>query len=440
MYMKPNITKSTELLNKALAVIPKGTQTASKCYNQFIKGVHPNFIERAKECYMWDVDGNKYLDFMASLGPIILGYNHKRTNDAIKKQLKNGIIFSLPHKLEVELAELLKEVIPCAEMVRFGKNGSDVTSIAVRVARHLKGKDHILSPEGHYHGWADIFAVVSARDHGLPKSMKEYVERFPYNNLEVLEEKLKTNKFACVIMEPALLEAPQEGFLQGVRDLCNKYDALLIFDEMVTGFRWSLGGAQEYYGVIPDLATFGKACANGMPISILAGKREAMMALDQVFFSGTYLGETLSIAAAIETINELREKKTEIYNHIWSTGKLIQKTFNDECEKLKLNGNMIGLGPVFNVKFFNSDAQGAKDLFHQEMVKNGIFWGNAVYVTWAHQEKEIKKVLKAIRKSLKVVSKAVLNNNIDALLEGERSNVIFQRTIINEPKKKWERV
>jgi glutamate-1-semialdehyde 2,1-aminomutase/spore coat polysaccharide biosynthesis protein SpsF len=440
MYKKPEITKSTELLNVALEIIPKGTQTASKCYNQFVRGVHPNFVNKSKGAYIWDVDGNKYIDHVMALGPIILGYNYKRTNEAIKKQLKNGIIFSLPHELEVQLAKLICEVVPCAEMVRFGKNGSDITSIAVRMARHLKGKDYILSPEGHYHGWADIFAAVSARDHGLPKSMKEYVERFPYNNLEVLEEKLKTEKFACVIMEPALLEAPQEGFLQGVRGLCDKYNALLIFDEMVTGFRWSLGGAQEYYGVVPDLATFGKACANGMPISILAGKKDVMMALDQVFFSGTYLGETLSIAAAVETINELKERKGEIYGHIWNTGNLIQKTFNDECDRLKLNGKMIGLGPVFNVKFFNEDAQGTKDLFHQEMVKNGIFWGNAIYITWAHQEKEIKNVLKAIKKSLKVVAKAVSNNNIDVVLEGERSNVIFQRTIINEPKKKWERV
>jgi len=440
MYKKPDITKSTALLEKALEIIPKGTQTASKCYNQFVRGVHPVFVDKAKGCYIWDIDGNKYIDHVMSLGPIMLGYNHPRTNKAIINQLKKGTIFSLPHESEVELAQLITETVPCAEMVRFGKNGSDVTTIAVRIARHLKGKDHILSPEGHYHGWGDIFAAVSTRDYGLPKSMKELVERFPYNNLEALEEKLKTGKFACLIMEPTLLEAPAPGFLQGVRDLCTKYDAILIFDEMVTGFRWSLGGAQAYYGVTPDMATFGKACANGMPISILAGKKEVMAGLEQVFFSGTYLGDALSIAASIETIKELRDNKDVIYKHIWEQGALIQKTFNDECDRLKIDGKMVGLGPVFNVKFMMDDAQGAKDLFHQEMVKNGIFWGNAVYVTWAHQPKDIQKTLKAIKKSLKVVAKAVKKNLIDSTLEGERSAAIFTRTIITEPKKKWERV
>lgn len=434
--MKPNISKSLELLNKAQQVIPKGTQTASKCYNQFVKGVHPNFISKAKDCYMWDVDGNKYIDYMAALGPIILGYNNKEVNTAITKQLKNGAIFSLPHESEIELAELICKVVPCAEMVRFGKNGSDVTSIAVRIARHLKSKDYVLSPEGHYHGWSDIFAAVSVRDYGLPQSMKQYVERFPYNDLVALEEKLKTQKFACLIMEPTLLEAPTEGFLQGVRDLCNKYDVILIFDEMVTGFRWSLGGAQQYYNVTPDLATFGKAVANGMPISILAGKKEYMLALEDVFFSGTYLGETLSIASAIETVKILQANESEIYSHIWNSGTVLQKTFNDECGKFGLDGKMVGLGPVFRISFNTQDSSGAKDLFHQEMLKQGIFWGNAIYITWSHKEREIIKTQKAIKKALKVVAKAVKNNNIDPMLEGERSITIFQRTII----KKWDRV
>ena len=432
MNKKPDIQKSKLLLDRALKVIPKGTQTASKCYNQLVYGVHPIFIEKAKGCYVWDVDGNKYIDYMMSLGPIILGYNHKRTNAVIKEQLKNGIIFSLPHRLEVELAELLCEIIPCAEMVRFGKNGSDVTSIAVRVARHCTGKDYVLSPEGGYHGWSDTFCAASARNYGMPEIMKGLVERFPYNNLVELESKLQTGKFGCLIMEPTLLEAPKEGFLRGARELCTKYGAVLIFDEMVTGFRWALGGAQEYYDVIPDLATFGKAVANGMPISILVGKKEYMSALEDVFFSGTYLGETLSIAAAIETIKELKENKDIIYKYIWENGKLAQDAFNKCCSDLKIPGKMVGLGPVFNIKFDIEDGLGAKDLFHQEMVKHGIFWGNIIYVTYAHTEKDIQKTIKAIKKSLKVVSKAIKYNDIDNKLEGERSSTIFVRTKIKD--------
>lgn len=427
-----NIVKSLELLDRALKVVPKATQTASKCYDQFVKGVHPVFCERAKGCYIWDVDGNKYIDHMMGLGPIMLGYNHPRTNKAIQDQLKLGTIFSLPHRLEVELAELVKEVVPCAEMVRFGKNGSDVTTIAVRIARHHTGKDAILSPEGHYHGWNDIFAAVSPRDYGLPKVMKELVERFPFNNLPALEEKLQTGKFACVIMEPATLEGPAPGYLQGVKDLCQRYGAVLIFDELVTGFRWSLGGAQELYGVTPDLATFGKAVANGMPISILAGKASLMECLKDVFFSGTYLGDALSLAAALETIKELRENKDVIYKHIWTMGDHLRNSFNDECKRLGLDGEMFGLAPRHNVKFNVSDGSGAKDLFHQEMVKGGIFMGTQIYVTAAHKPKDIEKTIRVAKKALKVVARAVKKNNIDAKLEGERSGAIFKSQITGQ--------
>lgn len=427
MYKRPDVKKSLELLNRALEVIPKATQTASKCYDQFVKGVHPVFADRAKGCYIWDIDGNKYIDHMMSLGPIMLGYNHPRTNKAVMDQLKKGMTFSLPHASEVELAELVCEVVPCAEMVRFGKNGSDVTSIAVRIARHHTGKDYVLSPEGHYHGWNDIFAAVSPRDYGLPKSMKELVERFPYNDLPALENKLETGKFACVIMEPASLENPVPGYLEGVRELCFKYNTILIFDELITGFRWSLGGAQELYGVIPDMATFGKAVANGMPIALLAGKKELMMCLEDVFFSGTYLGDALSITAAIETIKELRDNKDVIYKHIWEQGDLLREGFNNECKRIKLDAEMFGLAPRHNIRFNVEDATGAKDLFHQEMVKQGIFMGTQIYVTAAHSPKDIQKTIKAMKKALKVVSKAVKKNNINSMLEGERSGAIFKR-------------
>lgn len=436
MYNKPNITKSSTLLKEAIDIIPSASQTASKSYNQFVKGVHPVFAQKAKGCYIWDVDGNKYLDHMMCLGPVMLGYAHKRTNDAIKKQLEKGTMFPLPHEIEVELSKLICEVVPCAEMVRFGKNGSDVTTVAVRIARHYTKRDYVLSPEGHYHGWGDIFAAVSKRDYGIPKIMKNLIERVPYNNLELLEEKLKTKKFACMIMEPALLEGPEEGYLEGVRELCSKYGTVLIFDELVTGFRWALGGAQEYYGVTPDLATFGKAMANGMPISMLAGKKEYMKLLEEVFFSGTYLGETLSMAAALETIKELIEKRGRIYPHIWEQGNLLKDAFVNECNSLEIPGTMIGLGPVFNIRFDTSDPSLTKDLFHQEMVKRGIFWANAIYVTWAHKNKHIQKTINAMKESLKIVAKAIRENNIENMLEGERSVLIFARTKENESKVK----
>jgi glutamate-1-semialdehyde 2,1-aminomutase/spore coat polysaccharide biosynthesis protein SpsF len=401
----------------------------SKAPDQYVYGVHPIYIESGKGCVVKDIDGNKYIDYPCGLGAVILGYGHKRTVKAVKKQMEKGSIFSLMHPMEVELAELLHEVIPCAEQVRYGKNGSDVTSIAVRVARSYTGKDHLLSPEGHYHGWADFFAASTTRDYGLPKCLKELVEHFQYNNLDSLEDKLKTGKFAAVIMEPVALEPPESGFLEGVRELCTKYKALLIFDEMITGFRLALGGAQEYYGVTPDLATFGKAVSNGMPISILAGRKEYMKELDYVFFSSTFGGEVCSISAAVETVKELKEKRGEIYPHLWHYGGIIRESFEQLCEKNGIDAHIAGIGPRLVANFNTDDPGGHKDVFCQEMVKRSILMGNNINVIWAHKEKHIEKTIKAMKKSLKIVGKAIADGSVNKYLEGERSTGIFKKEI-----------
>lgn len=417
--------KSFRLLDKAIKVIPKGTQTASKCYDQWAKGTAPVFCEEADGAYITDVDGNRFIDYMMGLGPIILGYNDKKVNKAIRKQLKKGSIFSLSSPLELELANLIQSIVPNAEMVKFGKNGSDITSIAVRIARAYSNKELLLSPEGHYHGWTDFAAAVSSRNRGLPKCLTELVHRFKYNDLEDLEKYLSTGQYAAVIMEPVSLEEPKNGYLQGVRDLCDKYNTILIWDEMVTGFRWSLGGAQQYYGVEADLVTYGKAIANGMPISVLAGKRKYMQELDEVFFSGTYLGETLSIAAAIATIKQLKKDK-DIYRRIWTNIYRLKAEFNMHAHNIGLRAHMFGAGPRVNVKFETDDPSGAKDLFHQEMIAQGVFVGTQIYVCGAHTAGDIDHTIFAMKNSLDVVWKAVANNNLDEMIRGERSVSIFK--------------
>ena len=422
--------RSKILLERALKCIPKGTQTASKCYDQWAFGSAPIFCNRGKGCYIYDVDGNKYIDHMSALGPIILGYNYRKTNIAIKKQLKKGIVFSLSSPLEVELAEIIKESVPCAEMIRFGKNGSDVTSIAVRVARAYTGKELLLSPEGHYHGWADFAAASSSRKKGVPECLYNLVHKFKYNDLEDLEAYLKKNKYAAVIMEPSSLEFPKKDYLSGVRMLCDKYNVLLIFDEMITGFRWALGGAQEYFGVTADIATYGKAIANGMPISIIAGKRKYMKELDEVFFSGTYLGETLSIAAAISTIKEIKSIGPKFYEHIWREGDRLRISFNNYAKLIGLPAYMFGCGPRHNIKFELTNNTAVKDLFHQEMIKRGIFMGTQIYVTWAHKKKHIDKTIIAMKNSLYLVKKAIEDDNVDRLLSGSPSCNIFKSDIL----------
>lgn len=410
-----------ELWDNAVRLMPRGTQTMSKCPDQFVEGVYPKFAKKAKGAYITTLDGKKYLDYMCGLGPIILGYNHKRTNKAIKKQMKDGIIFSLPTLLEQELAQLIVDVVPCAEQVRFAKNGTDADLAAVRIARSYTGKEKIVKCG--YHGWGDWHAITM-RPYGVPSVLKDYVEEFTYNDLKSLEKLLKKKDVAGVIMEAQALTAPEPGFLQGVRDLCDKYGVVLIFDEVVTGFRWALGGAQEHYGVTPDLCCLGKAISNGMPLSAIAGKEKYMNELNHAFFSMTFGGEALSLTAAIETIKEL---KTKDYSHIWNLGDSLADGMYKMAEKHGLNINFAGSGPRHNLTFSDEyeDAGGMKDLFYQEMVKQGILFPNVIYIQFSHTMSDIQKTIKAADKAFEIVKNNI--SDIDSVLEGKRSVSVFRK-------------
>ena len=410
-----------KLWKNAVRLMPRGTQTLSKCPDQFVDGVYPKFAKKSKGAYLKGLDNKWYLDFMNGLGPIILGHNHRRTNKAIKRELKNGIIHSLPTLLEQQLAELICEVVPCAEQVRFAKNGTDANLAAVRIARSYTKREHVVVCG--YHGWGDWHGVL-IRDYGIPKSLKKIVSSFEYNNLKSLEKELKKRPVAAVIMEPQALTHPKPGFLEGVRKLCNKYGTLLVFDEVVSGFRWSLGGASEYFGVTPDLCCLGKALANGMPLSAITGKKEYMQELNHAFFSMTFGGECLSLAAAIETIKEL---KTKNYDHIWKLGNMLDEGIKLLAEKYKLKINFAGSAPRHNLTFDSSykDTAGMKGLFFQEMVKQGILFPNVIYISFAHTKKDINKTIKAADKAFKFVANNI--NNIDDVLEGKKSIDIFRK-------------
>jgi glutamate-1-semialdehyde aminotransferase len=413
-----------ELWDNAVRLMPRGTQTMSKCPDQFVDGIYPKFVKSGKGAYLYGLDGKKYLDYMCALGPIILGYNHRSTNKAIKKQLKNGIIFSWPTLLEQELAQLVNEVVPCAEQVRFCKNGTDADLAAVRIARSYTKKEKILKPSGGYHGWGDWHAITM-RPYGVPSCLKDLIDEFEFNNLESLENLLKKGDVAGVILEPQALTTPKPGYLAGVKKLCTKYEALLIFDEVVTGFRWSLGGAQEYFGVTPDLCCMGKAVANGMPLGIIAGKAEYMNELNHAFFSMTFGGEALSLAAAIATIKEL---KTKDYNYLWDLGNMLDKGIKETAAKYNLDITFAGDALRHNLSFNSNtyeDADGLKALFYQEMVKQNILFPNVVYIQFSHTKKDIEKTIKAADKAFKFVSENL--NNIDNALEGKRSVAIFRK-------------
>ena len=296
--MSSRYLKSEEQLARARKVIPLGAQTFSKSITQFPHGVSPYFARRAKGSRVWDVDDNEYVDFASALAAISLGYADPDVNAAVAKQLADGTIYSLSHPLETEVAELICDAVPCAEAVRFGKNGSDATAGAIRIARAYTGRDHVLVCG--YHGWQDWYIGATARNKGVPQPTSALTHTFPYNDLPALEALLDrySGQVAAVILEPMNATQPADGYLKGVQALTKKAGAVLVFDETITGFRYALGGAQEKFGVTPDLATFGKALANGFPLSAVAGRKDIMMEMEHVFFSFTMGGETLSLAAA----------------------------------------------------------------------------------------------------------------------------------------------
>ena len=293
----PDITLSNALWARSEGLIPAGTQTLAKGPTQFSKGVAPKYLRRGKGARVWDVDDNEYLDFNMGIGPIILGYCHPEVDEAVRRQLDDGIVFSLMHPLEVELAELMRDVIPNTESVRFSKTGCDVTSAAVRLARAYTGRERVLCCG--YHGWHDWYISVTDRNAGIPVCTGDLTHTFNYNNLESVIDAIDDGT-ACVILEPFVFERENGSFLKGLREVCDRHGALLIFDEMWTGFRCALGGAQEFFGVRADMALFSKAMANGMPISAITGRRDVMSLFEKdVFFFTTFGGEALSLAASI---------------------------------------------------------------------------------------------------------------------------------------------
>lgn len=421
--------RSQKLFNEVKEVIPLASQTFSKSYLQYIKGQAPLFAVCAKGSHIWDVDGNEYIDFINALLPVILGYGYKAVDDAIKKQLEKGIILSLPSPLEYELAQLLIKHIPCAEMVRFGKNGSDVTSGAIRVARAVTGREHVVVCG--YHGWHDWYIGSTARNLGVPKSTQKLTHTFKYNELELLEKIFEENKnkVAAVIMEPMNYVEPKKGFLENVKKITHENGALLVFDEVVTGFHFSMGGAQEYFKVIPDLASFGKSMANGMPISALVGKREYMEKVSDIFYSFTNGGEILSIAAAIATIKELENKK--VIEYLWSKGKILQDGGNKLLAENGLSGVIQIAGKpcwqVFKISGFRGYSElEIKSYIQQELLQAGFLWYGQHNMSFSHTEKEIKKLLSAYAVIFAELKELLETQKLREALKGEPITNIFK--------------
>ncbi|MGD9498069.1 MAG: aspartate aminotransferase family protein, partial [Armatimonadota bacterium] len=331
----PDIRRSLALYERALQIIPGGTQLFSRRPERFAPGVCPPYVTHAQGTRVWDLDGNEYIDFLCGVGPVILGHGYPRVTEAVIAQLRRGSALSANHPVEVELAELLIETIPCAEMVRFCKAGGTADEMAVRIARGHTGRDKVLFCG--YHGWHDWYLAANLADdatldghllpgldiRGVPRGLRGTAIPFAYNDLQSLRAALEENRgeVAAIIMEPARTDMPAPGFLEGVRALADEHDAVLIFDEIITGFRLAMGGAQERFGVVPDLATFGKAISNGHPIAAVCGRREVMADAATMFISSTYYSDAPGLAAAVATITELRERVA--LTHIHAMGQML---------------------------------------------------------------------------------------------------------------------
>ncbi len=402
MVSKKFLNKKSNRLKKiGESLIPELAQTAAKKPSQFSETFSPVFLQSGNGAMVRDLAGNQLIDTIMSIGPLILGYNNSNTNKAIINQLKNGIIFSLINPLEIKLAIKLKKIIPNMDMFRFSKTGVDATSAAIRAARNFTQKNSIISCG--YHGWHDWNAISLNNNSGVPSFNKKFIKKVQYNNFEQIMDNID-NDTAAVIMEPIIFDFPKKDYLSKIRKITKQKKILLIFDEMWTGFRLHLGGAQKYFKIDADLACYSKAVANGMPLSILAGKRKIINSLNKKsFFYTTFGGETLSLAAAINTIDYI--KKNNVCKKIQINGFNLQKSLiqildNNNIDFIKI----VGYGSRCIFLISHEKSQIIKTFIHQEMLINGILWNGIINLSYSHKISHINKISSVFNKICKKIN------------------------------------
>ena len=378
-------------------------------------GVFPHFAIKAEGCRIVDSVGQSYIDWMNGWGPNLLGYNRPEVGEAIKKQMPAGPSLSLMHPVELEVAQLLVDMIPCAEMVAFGKNGSDAINASLRIARASTGRQMIL--QYGFHGFHEWCTCLHPDVKGMPDGLRKLVEPFPYNDLAALERLLikHQDNVAAVIMEPVNLKIPDEGYLDSVRRLTEQHGCLLIFDEIVTAFRLANGGAQEYFGVTPDLACIGRGMGNGMPLSAVVGKREYMQSLPACGFGMTFRGETFSLAAA-KTVLEFLQREP-VCVHLANVGRKVRARLNQVAEKVGVNCRLSGPEARMTFEFFGLDESQRtpiRTLFLQECLKNGVLTNGTLLPCYAHDDAAIEETMAAFEIALTVVAQAIESGKIDS--------------------------
>lgn len=433
-----------ELYQKAEELIPGGTQLLSRRPSRFAYGVSPVYAERAKGARFWDVDGNEYIDWVSGIGAIILGYCDPTVDEAVIRQIQRGTMTSINNELELQLAELLVNRIPCAEMVRYAKGGGEACAMAVRIARGATGRDKILFCG--YHGWHDWYLAANLAEDsslnahlfsgiepiGVPRSLKGTAIPFPYGNLNALGELLDSHRgeIAAVIMEPLRSEEPPPGYLAGVASLVRQHDAILIFDEVSTGFRPSAAGVQPLVGVTPDMAVFAKSISNGYPMAAVVGKREVMEPAARMFISSTYWSDTIGLAAAITTLQEVETR--DIPAHCLALGRRLKSGISRAAAEIGLPVTCIGVDYHPSLQFA-VDEESLKTklatLYIQEMAKRGCHGYPAFYLNAAQRDAEIEQTLEAVTETFALLAEGLEQGTVDDLLECELRQDTFRRLV-----------
>ena len=431
-----------ELWNKAKKIIPGGSQLLSKRSEQFLPDQWPSYYKKAKGIEIWDLDGNKFIDMsLMGVGACILGYADDDVNEAVKKAIDMGTMTTLNCSEEVELAELLLNLHPWADMVRYAKTGGEAMAIAVRIARAYTKKDKIAFCG--YHGWHDWYLSANLADDknldghllpgleplGVPRGLKGTAIPFNYNNIEEIREIVEKNDIGVIVMEPTRHTEPEKNFLGDVKSIADEIGAVLLFDEISSGWRMNIGGAHELYNVYPDIAVYGKAMSNGFPMAAVVGKAEVMDIAQNSFISSTYWTDRIGPVASIATITKLRDNN--VPSHLRIIGKLISEGWKKLSAEHDLRMEIMGEGlssvvPTF-VFDYEADSLALHTLFTQEMLERGFLASKSVYATYSHNKEHVDEYLEHVNNVFEILKEAIEKNNVYDLLKGPVAHEGFKR-------------
>lgn len=433
------IKKGIDLWNRAKKVIPGGTQLLSKRSEMFLPEQWPSYFKKAKGVEIWDLDNNKFIDMsIMGVGTCILGYADDDVNEAVKEIIDSGSMCTLNCPEEEELAELLLNLHSWADMVRYAKTGGEAMAIAVRIARAYTGRDKIAFCG--YHGWHDWYLSANLADDknldgqllpgleplGVPRGLTGTAIPFNYNELEELEEIIKNNDIGVIVVEPLRHQEPRNNFLGNVRKIADEINAVLIFDEITSGWRMNVGGVHKLYNVYPDIVVYGKGMSNGFPMAAIVGKGEVMDMAQSSFISSTYWTDRIGPVASITTINKMLENNVPA--HLCKIGNLISEGWRGLAKEHDLKIDIMGIPPLTTFVFdHEEDSQALHTLFTQEMLKRGFLASKSVYVSYSHNEEHVKRYLEDVDDIFNIIKEAIDNDNVYALLKGPVAHTGFKR-------------